>query len=40
MSSGVAPVKFDGKDLYQPGYYGKRNTQAASQGGATSSNLV
>jgi hypothetical protein len=38
--SGVAPVNFKGRNLLQSGYYADRNTEAASQGGATSSNLV
>ena len=38
--SGPAPVNFNGKDLFQPGYYGKRNTNALNGGGATASNLV
>lgn len=38
--SGVSPVNFNGKDLYQPGYYGKRNTSALNGGGASASNLV
>ena len=37
---GVSPVNFDGKDLFQPGYYGKRNTSALNAGGASASNLV
>jgi hypothetical protein len=37
---GAEPVRFDGNDLYQPGYYGKRNTEALNAGGATASNLV
>lgn len=37
---GTSPVRFDGKDLYQPGYYGKRNTNAANSGGASASNVV
>lgn len=37
---GVSPERFAGKDLYQPGYYGKRNTSALNGGGASASNLV
>jgi hypothetical protein len=37
---GAEPVRFDGSDLYQPGYYGKRNTSALNAGGASASNLV
>lgn len=38
--SGTGPVSFAGKDLYQPGYYGKRNFLGASGGGASGSRLL
>lgn len=37
---GVSPIRFAGKDLYQPGYYGKRNTSSAAGGGASASTMV
>jgi hypothetical protein len=38
--SGVAPVTWEGQDLYIPGYYAKRNTSNLNVGGATASRLV
>lgn len=37
---GVSPVNFDGRDLYQPGYYGRRNISGLSVGSATGSRLL
>lgn len=37
---GISPVRFDGKDLFQPGYYGKRNISALDIGAATGSRLL
>lgn len=34
---GVAPVRFNGKDIYLPGYYAKRVVDAAARGGASGS---
>lgn len=38
--SGVAPVRFNGKDLVKPGYYGKRNISSLSVGAASGSRLL
>ena len=37
---GVSPVRFDGKDLYVPGYYGKRNISKLNAGAASGSRLL
>lgn len=37
---GISPVRFDGKDLFQPGYYGKRNISALDIGAAQGSRLL
>ena len=37
---GTAPVRFDGKDLYQPGYYGKRDISSLNVGAASGSRLL
>jgi len=39
-SSGVAPVRFDGKDLFIPGYYGRRDLSALDVGVATGSRFL
>jgi hypothetical protein len=38
--SGAAPVRFNGKDLYVPGYYAKRNISALTKGAATGSTVL
>jgi len=40
MGTGVAPVRFDGKDLYRPGYYGKRNVSGLDVAAASGSRLL
>jgi len=37
---GVEAKRFDGKDLYRPGYYGKRNISGLDVGAATGSRLL
>lgn len=37
---GVAPVRFDGKDLYIPGYYAKRDISKVEGGGASGSTVI
>ena len=37
---GVKAVRFNGKDLYKPGYYGKRDISALNVGAASGSRLL